>query len=701
MPLPSPLLARRARTQASARAALGVFTAMLTLLAAGGLVQAQPGADVEEHRSPRALFDLAVALDGLGRGPECAAAIDSFLALGPARTTAAQRARLSRIRAAWALRLGTVELVVDPEDAVVAVDEVRLEGSGPSRSFLAAPGERRLRITSEGRRPHEETLSILAGQTVARTVRLEAPAPSGPPVLALRPVDAATVRIVVLLGIDAAPLEGTPLSRARVRLAHGSGVTVRPDGLVVTARHVVENARLMVVFPAASPEPTPARVLALGSTSDLAVLATGRSDARFLPIGPMPPLAIAGRLSASGFPLEVSESTPAAASGELSRVREDGRLQVSIALNPGNSGGPVIDADGRLVGIVSEGADPSRGAQGIALIEPVDRALALVEPLGPTTARPEPLEPHAARALLELMGVRPPADPLATGADTHALDGLERVDPTSRALAVAAAWNALLLAKRARNALRPGSTLPQPAASHAHALERRLSQLARSVLTEDPTARQSMPFLAAVARGGIDPGRFGAPHVGPHVGPRVATSFEPPEVSRCVGDGSCGGGRCDLSTGRCIDLRISDVELLLGAGLIYDQDYATMDAGVVTAMTLIRAVSFGARDPVRFSFVLGPELTVGAWRGNVAWTVAADAGVALDVGTPDVSAVVRALYTFGAVGGEGRTALLYRAYRLMIGVAFGSFGLGLSWREAGREADTTLRTLELYGEVGL
>lgn len=677
---------------------------MFTLLAARGLVQAQPGAagaeDLEEHRSPRALFDLAVALDGLGRGPECAAAIDSFLALGPARTTPAQRARLSRIRAAWALRLGTVELDVDPENAVVAIDDVRLEGSGPSRSFLVAPGERRLRVTSEGRRPHEETLSLIAGQTVARTVRLEASAPSGPPVLALRPVDAATVRIVVLLGIDAAPLEGTPLSRAHVRLAHGSGVTVRPDGLVVTARHVVENARLMVVFPAASAEPTPARVLALGGTSDLAVLATSRSEARFLPIGPMPPLAIAGRLSASGFPLEVSESTPAAASGELSRVREDGRLQVSIALNPGNSGGPVIDADGRLVGIVSEGADPSRGAQGIALIEPVDRALALVESLGPTTARPEPLEPHAARALLELMGVRPAADPLATGADANALDGLERVDPTSRALAVAAAWNALLLAKRARNALRPGSTLPQPAASLAHALERRLSQLARSVLTEDPTARQSMPFLAAVARGGIDPVRFGAS--APHVAARVAaTPRWPSEVSRCTGDGSCHGGRCDLSTGRCIDLRLSDVELLLGAGLTYDQTYATMDAGVVTAMTLIRAVSFGARDPFRFSFVLGPELTVGGWRGDVAWALAADAGVAFDVGTPDVSAVVRALYTFGAVGGEGRTALLYRAYRVMIGVAFGSFGLGLSWREAGRDADTTLRTLELYGEVGL
>ncbi|MEO0322414.1 MAG: trypsin-like peptidase domain-containing protein, partial [Myxococcota bacterium] len=104
---------------------------------------------------------------------------------------------------------------------------------------------------------------------------------------------------------------------------------------------------------------------------DVAILRVERETPAAVPVPSRAPvLELSQRLSASGYPIEIRERFPAAVSGELSRLRNDGRLQLAMSVNPGNSGGPVIDASGRLIGIVSERGDTSRGVEGIAIVEP-------------------------------------------------------------------------------------------------------------------------------------------------------------------------------------------------------------------------------------------------------------------------------------------------------------------------------------------
>jgi S1-C subfamily serine protease len=192
----------------------------------------------------------------------------------------------------------------------------------------------------------------------------------------LRPIDRASVRVLQITGAEAFTFESRT---TRVRRAvsipaavHGTGVVVGPEGLVLTAAHVVRGGDVLAVLRPGADEPQAARVIYSDAEHDLAVLAVD---------GPLPdritlptairPLELSERLFATGYPLDIRERYPAAVSGELSRENNDGSLQVAMSVNPGNSGGPVIDADGALVGIMARRGEPTRGVEGIAMLEPL------------------------------------------------------------------------------------------------------------------------------------------------------------------------------------------------------------------------------------------------------------------------------------------------------------------------------------------
>lgn len=191
-------------------------------------------------------------------------------------------------------------------------------------------------------------------------------------------VDRATVRVFSFNGValERRENEGRKIPVAVPDAAHGSGVLVSGDGLILTAKHVVEGARLLAVQLQGAQGAVPARLVHADSEHDLAWLAIEGTYGNYIEIvEPTEELAVRSNIFVIGYPLDATRSDPQSQSGVISGMLPDGSLQLGVALNPGNSGGPVITASGQLVGIAVRGADPRKGAQGIGVAVPIEHIL--------------------------------------------------------------------------------------------------------------------------------------------------------------------------------------------------------------------------------------------------------------------------------------------------------------------------------------
>ena len=174
-------------------------------------------------------------------------------------------------------------------------------------------------------------------------------------------------------------------------MSAGSGFIVRADGLVVTNAHVVQHARGgKVVVTLADGRKLRGRVLALDAASDLAVVQCEvPKHTQSLPVaelGSSAALRPGDFVVALGSPLNLSNSVT---SGIVSNVHRHGSelgnvqsraeyLQTDAAINQGNSGGPLVDLDGKVVGINTMKA---AAADGISFAIPIDVAWAVVRQL--------------------------------------------------------------------------------------------------------------------------------------------------------------------------------------------------------------------------------------------------------------------------------------------------------------------------------
>ncbi len=143
---------------------------------------------------------------------------------------------------------------------------------------------------------------------------------------------------------------GTPPGSA----PEGSAVAVLPGGYLATALHVVERAEEITVR-LRDGRRLPARLVAADAASDLALLRVD-ADLPVLPVAPEPPLGAPVCAVGNPFGLGLSVSC-----GVVSAVRRSGVgfnpvedfVQTDAAVNPGASGGALVDEAGRLVGMLS------------------------------------------------------------------------------------------------------------------------------------------------------------------------------------------------------------------------------------------------------------------------------------------------------------------------------------------------------------
>jgi hypothetical protein len=152
-----------------------------------------------------------------------------------------------------------------------------------------------------------------------------------------------------------APAPSNPKDEEEKGPTSGTGFFVSKDGHVITNAHVVEACTDGVLVTAGNGQPTYARILAQDKTNDLALLKTTMSPSRFAAFRTS--VRLGEGVAVFGYPfagvLSTSGNFTLGNITALAGLSDDSRhLQISAPVQGGNSGGPLLDESGNLVGIV-------------------------------------------------------------------------------------------------------------------------------------------------------------------------------------------------------------------------------------------------------------------------------------------------------------------------------------------------------------
>lgn len=344
-----------------------------------------------------------------------------------------------------------------------------------------------LACSGEGNGPMPSTVATAAAQTPSTSAFQSATERALPAVVFIQVEARPRIMSVGPFGFPVRPQRSpqqpqTPL----VPFGSGSGVFFREGGYILTNNHVVQNAERVTVT-LYDRRTFEAQVVARDPSTDIAVV---RVEADNLPVAQLgesdslrlgqwvlalgSPLGLqfsvtAGIVSATGRSIGILAASAPASDDEANRAAPlEDYIQTDAAINAGNSGGPLIDLDGRVIGINSAIASPTgsfagygfavpialarmvadqlirygevrRPYLGVSLddVEPVDvKVYSLPEPTGAEVVRVEPDSP-ADRAGIELgdVIVRVGNTPVKTVADLQT--AVARLEPnTSTTLGV-------------------------------------------------------------------------------------------------------------------------------------------------------------------------------------------------------------------------------------------------------------------------
>ena len=164
----------------------------------------------------------------------------------------------------------------------------------------------------------------------------------------------------------------------------GSGFIVSPDGYIVTNAHVVDGASEVTVKLTDRREFT-AKVIGADKRTDIALIKIDAKNLPALDINANPAIKRGEWVIAIGSPFGFESSVSAGVISGVHRALPDGQMvpfiQTDVAVNPGNSGGPLLNAAGQVVGVNAQIYSRSGGYMGLSFAIPADIAAKVADQL--------------------------------------------------------------------------------------------------------------------------------------------------------------------------------------------------------------------------------------------------------------------------------------------------------------------------------
>jgi serine protease DegS len=174
-----------------------------------------------------------------------------------------------------------------------------------------------------------------------------------------------------------------PEYRERVERSLGSGIIYDVHGHIVTSYHVIERASQIRVQ-LKDGRAAAATLVGVDRDTDLAVLRIELGTLPIMPLGRSDRLRVGEPVLAIGNPLGLGQTVTqgivsATGRGQLGVTTYENFIQTDAAINFGNSGGALVDATGKLVGLNSAIAGRQAGIEGIGFAIPVDLVRGVVD----------------------------------------------------------------------------------------------------------------------------------------------------------------------------------------------------------------------------------------------------------------------------------------------------------------------------------
>src|SRR6476661_4117529 len=170
-------------------------------------------------------------------------------------------------------------------------------------------------------------------------------------------------------------------ARSLPQMASGSGAIISENAYIVTNNHVIDGADEITVT-LSNRRSFKAKLVAADPSSDIALLKIEAKGLPFMLYGNSDDVKIGQWVLALGYPLNLEATVTAGIVSAKGRTLEINRrqsstpvesfLQTDAAVNPGNSGGPLVNTEGKLIGINSAIASPTGAYAGYSFTIPVN-----------------------------------------------------------------------------------------------------------------------------------------------------------------------------------------------------------------------------------------------------------------------------------------------------------------------------------------
>ncbi len=212
-------------------------------------------------------------------------------------------------------------------------------------------------------------------------------------------------QVLIAAGLRQPPEVPESIPAGRVA-GTGTGFFITANGHLLTNHHVVEGHSKIEVRVA--DRYLPAKVLKYDATNDIALLHVEAASPHWLSLGDHGDVGLAKEVFTVGFPQVTMQGTAAkfteGSVSSLSGLGDDIRFfQVSVPVQPGNSGGPLVDSSGKVVGIVTARLRDGVGEEGLRINQNVNYALKIghaKKMLGSAFVPPHPKETPGGREAL-------------------------------------------------------------------------------------------------------------------------------------------------------------------------------------------------------------------------------------------------------------------------------------------------------------